>query len=184
MTIEGDSVSTPCAEDPQFYLDPYLTAPPPRGEMNAMQRRALTAKRAEAHRRCAGCPALIDCLYRAVAEVDVSGFVACTTESERMRMRRELGIRVHDIIPDLGASRVGVGPVRHEAVLAARAAHPSDTCRQLAERLGCSTSTVKRHLRRAREESAADLVAVPTGGKPSVDDVLDAFDRLESSQIA
>jgi hypothetical protein len=184
MTIAIDSVLTPCAEDPQFYLDDYLSSPPPRGEMNAMQRRALLAKRAEAHRRCAGCPVLVDCLYRAVVEVDVSGFVACTVESERIRMRRDLGIRVHESAPDLGASRVGVGPVSHDAVLAARAAHPTDTCRQLAERLGCSPSTVKRHLRRAREEATSKTPVRPVTGKPSVDAVLDAFDRLETSQIA
>lgn len=184
MTIATDTVPTPCAEDPDFYLDDYLSSPPPRGELNAMQRRALVAKRAEAHRRCAGCPVLVDCLYRAVVEVDVSGFVACTTESERVRMRRDLGIRVHDTAPDLGASRVGVGPVSHDAVLAARAAHPTDTCRQLAERLGCSPSTVKRHLRRAREEATVEAPAHPVAGKPSVEAVLDAFDRLDTSKIA
>lgn len=184
MTIAVDSVLTPCAEDPDFYLDDYLSSPPPRGELNAIQRRALVAKRAEAHHRCAGCPVLVDCLFRAVVEVDVSGFVACTTEAERIRMRRDLGIRVHESAPDLGASRVGVGPVSHDAVLAARAAHPTDTCRQLAERLGCSPSTVKRHLRRAREEATVEVPTRPAAGKPTVDAVLDAFDRLESSKIA
>ena len=40
--------------------------------------------RATAHRQCAGCPLMVECLYRAVVEMDVSGFVACTTESDRL----------------------------------------------------------------------------------------------------
>ena len=53
-----------------------------------------------------------------------------------------------------GAPRVGGGPVSHEAVLTMRQAHPKDTCQQLAERLGCSMSTIKRHLRREREQQS------------------------------
>ena len=56
-------------------------------------------------------------------------------------------------------------------------AHPEDTSRQLAERLGCSLSTVKRHLRRARE-SAPPAPARPVV-PPTITQVLDVFDELE-----
>jgi hypothetical protein len=76
--------------------------------------------------------------------------------------------------------------VSHEAVLTSRQAYPKDTCQQLAERLGCSTSTVKRHLRRDREQRAADAIPDPTTEQklPTIDEVLDAFDALETSQVA
>jgi transposase len=75
--------------------------------------------------------------------------------------------------------------VSHEAVLTSRQAYPKDTCQQLAERLGCSTSTIKRHLRRDREQREADRPD-PTvqASLPTIDEVLDAFDALETSQVA
>jgi IS30 family transposase len=72
-------------------------------------------------------------------------------------------------------------------VLTSRQAYPKDTCQQLAERLGCSTSTIKRHLRRDREQRAADTAVPHTVTKqnlPTIDEVLDAFDALETSQVA
>ena len=86
-----------------------------------------------------------------------------------------------------GAPRVGGGPVSHEAVLTARQAYPKDTCQQLAERLGCSTSTIKRHLRREREQRAANASLPASAAKehlPTIEEVLDAFDALETSRVA
>jgi predicted transcriptional regulator len=84
-----------------------------------------------------------------------------------------------------GAARVGGGPVSHEAVMTARQAYPKDTCHQLAERLGCSTSTIKRHLRRAREQKREAALTPPSmPNLPTVDAVLDIFDELESSKSA
>lgn len=129
---------------------------------------------------------MINCLYRAIVEVDVSGFVACTTEDERQLIRRQLGIEIQQAsMTPFGAPRVGGGPVSHEAVMTARHAYPKETCQQLAERLECSTSTIKRHLRRDRErrnEAARATMTIHT--LPTVDAVLDAFDQLESSQVA
>ncbi|MFT4299343.1 MAG: WhiB family transcriptional regulator [Aeromicrobium sp.] len=170
MTIVDDSVVPACADDPTIFLDETLGV----------------RQRAAAHRRCAACPIFTDCLYRAVVEVNVSGFVACTTESDRAALRRRLGVSVSDHeFAMLGTARLGSGPVDHEAVLTARRTHPGDTCQQLAERLGCSTSTVKRHLRRARQEQAggeAQAAAPQANRRPSVDEVLDAFGELESGR--
>lgn len=178
----------PCAEAPQMYQDEDLLSPPSRREVTANQWRVFQAKQALAHRRCAGCPVLAECLFHAVVEVDVSGFVACTSEADRRRMRRNLGLSPQlSATSNYGTSRVGGGPVSHEAVMAARRAYPDDTCRQLADRLGCSTSTIKRHLRKAREESASGLVAISkteTTSQPTVEEVLDEFDMLESSRSA
>jgi hypothetical protein len=184
MTIVTDIEAPPCTREPVFR-DERLYAGA--NELDAAARAGLGEVLAQAHRRCAGCPVLVDCLYRAVVEVDVSGFAACTTEADRAAIRDRLGITV-DTSPagTYGPARLGVGPIDHEAVLAARTSHPKDTCQQLAERLGCSTSTIKRHLRRARAEADQAAVAPAPSPRrvPTLDDVLDAFDTLESSRVA
>lgn len=188
MPISGNALKPPCAHVPEVYQDELLQSPPARADVTAAQWDELAAKRASAHRQCAGCPLMVACLYRAVVEVDVSGFVACTTESDRLLIRRQLGIEVEQVGSSAyGAPRVGGGPISHEAVMAARQSHPKDTCHQLAERLNCSTSTIKRHLRRAREQQ---ITAVgPARRKkdrtqPTVEAVLDCFDELETSRLA
>ncbi|AWB90815.1 WhiB family transcriptional regulator [Aeromicrobium chenweiae] len=187
MTILAEPTAPPCASVPDIYHDEQLHSPPARTDITAAEWEQLTAKRASAHRQCAACPLMVDCLYRAVVEVDVSGFVACTTEHDRHLIRRQLGIQVQQAsMAPYGAPRVGGGPVSHEAVMTARQAYPKDTCHQLAERLGCSTSTIKRHLRRAREQKL-EAAAAPneaTALLPSIDAVLDAFDQLSTSRVA
>ncbi|MFC5676777.1 WhiB family transcriptional regulator [Aeromicrobium endophyticum] len=186
MTVTVDVVSPPCATEPEVYHDEQLHAPPSRADLSSADWERLNVKRAAAHRQCAGCPMMVDCLYRAVVEVDVSGFVACTTEDDRAEIRRQLGIEIQQSsTTPYGTARVGSGPVSHDAVMAARQAYPKDTCHQLAERLDCSTSTVKRHLRRAREQKLVQGAAVTAAVRaPSVDAVLDCFDQLESSRVA
>lgn len=186
MTIVDDTILPPCAQSPEAYLDENLQATSVT-TLSAAEREQLIATKAALHRQCAGCPLLVECLYRAVVEVDVSGYAACTTESERALIRASLGIEVvRSTLTPYGAPRVGGGPVSHEAVLTSRQAYPKDTCQQLAERLGCSTSTIKRHLRRDREQRAADAIPDPAVEQnlPTIDEVLDAFDALEASQVA
>ncbi len=180
MTIAIENHVPPCAHEPDLFEEVAAAA-----AVGSSPVPAVTERLAVAHRSCAGCPMLVDCLYRAVVEVDVSGFVACTTESDRAEIRRQLGIDlVQSTSAPLGTARLGGGPVSHEAVVAARQSYPKDTCQQLAERLGCSTSTVKRHLRRAREEATQAEATRVERRTPSVDEVLDAFDALETSQFA
>lgn len=184
MTIVTDTILPPCAHAPEVFQHDSLHHPPSRRDLTAGEWAQFTARRAEVHRQCAGCPMLVDCLYRAVVEVDVSGFVACTTERDRRNIRRELGIEI-DLAPTaFGVQNVGGGPVSSESVISMRQAYPKDTCLQLADRLGCSTSTIKRHLRRAREaEAMARPIEPARSPAPTVEDVLDCFDRLESSQL-
>ena len=186
MTIVDDTTAPPCTYEPEVYLDELLHSPPARTDITAAEWEMLTVKRATAHRQCAGCPLMFDCLYRAVVEIDVSGYVACTTENDRKQIRRRLGIEIQQpSTTAYGAARVGGGPVSHEAVMTVRQAYPKDTCHQLAERLGCSTSTIKRHLRRAREQKRDEALAPPTAAnRPTVDAVLDCFDELETSRTA
>lgn len=183
MTIMEDTYVPPCAHEPEVYLDERLQSPPTRTEVSRAEWDRLTSQRAAVHRHCAGCPFLVDCLYRAVVEVDVFGYAACTTADDRLHIRRKLGIEIHlSSIGPFSAPRTGAGPIDHESVLTLRQSHPGDTCVQLAQRLGCSTSTVKRHLRRARETQ--DRLAPMERHTPTVEEVLDCFDELETSRVA
>ena len=187
MSILINEETPPCAHVPEVYQDELLQSSPERADITAAEWDELAVKRASAHRQCAGCPLMVDCLYRAVVEVDVSGFVACTTESDRLRIREMLGIEVQQpASTPFGVPRVGGGPLSHDSVMAARQAYPKDTCHQLAERLGCSTSTIKRHLRRAREAKldGSEPTDRISASAPSVEAVLDCFDELETSKIA
>ena len=181
MTTVLDPVLPACVESPELFLDEKLQIEPD----SIIEAAEVHRIRAELHRACAACPLMTDCLYRAVVEVDVSGFVACTTEAERAQIRRRLGIDVSPApLLTFGAPRVGGGPVSHEAVLTMRQSHPKDTCQQLAERLGCSMSTIKRHLRRERDHQAADHDSPERRPTPSMEQVLDAFDALDTAQVA
>lgn len=174
-----------CAVRPDLFQDDDLISPPSRRSVTAARWREYEAKVRTAHRRCAACPVLDACLYHAVVEVDVAGYLACTSEEDRDAMRQHLGIEISEGDPVL-TMRVG-GPVDHDAVLAARAAHPTDTYQQLADRVGCSLSTVKRHLRRERALTRAqgcDEVIEARSARPTMSAVLDAFDELDTSHTA
>lgn len=122
-------------------------------------------------------PLFTDCLFNAVVEHDVTGFVAGTTANQRRSMRNLLDVDVQaDDFDQLAGARGTRRPVSHEEVLRLRAQYPNDSLESLAMRLGCSLSTVKRHLRRARRGQSP--AAKAPRRRPSVNAVLDAFDTV------
>lgn len=127
--LEGDSSATTLAEQ--------------RLERELMSR-ARTA--------CASCPLFEQCLGNAVLHHDVAGFAAGTTPRQRSRMRTALGVRVR---PDDFETMAGIIHRGHQIatqdVVRMRRMHPDQPLTFIADRLGCSLSTVKRHLRRARD---------------------------------
>jgi hypothetical protein len=70
--------------------------------------------------------------------------------------------------------------VDHEEVLRLRHAHPKESLDCLAHRLGCSLSTVKRHLHSARNGTAANTV--PSVTLPSRNEVLTAYAKIVREQ--
>jgi len=173
-----------CATDTALYLHPLLEESPDPSTLAAEDRRERDDLIARARASCAACPLFAECLYSAVVQRDVAGFVGCTTPGERDAIRDRLGAAPEREDLDAAAGVRGERrPLDHEAVLAARAAYPDDSLEMLSHRLECSLSTVKRHLRRARRESAggaadADRPAPRSTGVPTVDQVLDAFDGV------
>ncbi|PJJ57508.1 transcription factor WhiB [Mumia flava] len=134
---------------------------------------------AAARQACAACPLLTACLYRAVVEADVAGYAACTTEADRTLLRERLGVAVASVDLDaIAGVRAGGRGIDHDAIVAVRRAYPKETFAQLAERLGCSLSTVKRHLRGYRGELPEPRPAEKDDARPSLEAVLDAFDEV------
>ncbi len=141
-----------CASAPEIFQDP-LVEDPPRGGLTRADRERQARLVARARATCEECPLRAACLYDAVVRHDVAGFVGGTTVRQRHEIRRRLGIVVEPEDLDTLAGVVGgARQIDHDEVMRLRRANPDETLEQLASRLGCSLSTVKRHLRRERHE--------------------------------
>lgn len=140
------------------------------------------AARARAAAVCAECPLARQCLYDAVVRFDVAGFVAGTTPQERRAIRARAGVRVESENFDTAAGVTAGGrPVDRDEVLRLRRVNPDETLEQLAQRLGCSTSTVKRHLRKVR---AGATIERPARRVPTQDDVVAAARAVLGQRLA
>lgn len=172
--LEG--AMTACSARADIFQHRLLEEPPPASAARRTRERYEQLVR-EAKTLCASCPLFTDCLYNAVAEHDISGFVAGTTAAQRRSMRNLLDVEVQaDDFDQLAGARGTRRPVSHEEVLRLRAQYPNDSLESLAMRLGCSLSTVKRHLRRARRGQSPASKAPRR--RPEVAAVLDAFDAV------
>ncbi|MDX6237573.1 MAG: hypothetical protein QOG10_2388 [Kribbellaceae bacterium] len=172
--MEGAMIG--CTARSDIFQHRLMEDPPPTSATRRTRERYDQLVR-EAKSLCASCPMFTECLFNAVAQHDVSGFVAGTTAAQRRSMRNLLDVEVQaDDFDQLAGARGTRRPVSHEEVLRLRTQHPNDSLESLAMRLGCSLSTVKRHLRRARRgQSPASKAPRP---RPEVSAVLDAFDTV------
>jgi hypothetical protein len=139
-----------CVEFASLFQNPLLEDPLTHGAPADVRRR-YDQLAGEAYRVCVACPLLDECLYRSVVQVDVAGFAAATTPQQRALIRARLKITVDPEHFDTIAGVTGSHrQVDHAEVVRLRRANPQDSLEDLARRLGCSLSTVKRHLRRER----------------------------------
>lgn len=161
------SAPAPCATAAEVFQHPLVEEP-------AAARTDLAARTLvdTATRLCNSCRFADGCLYSAVVEHDVAGVAGGTTAAQRQRIRRLLGVRVdpEDLGEFAGTTRER-GRLTPAEVMRLRRAEPDASLETIAERLGCSLSTVKRHLRRAR---AAGPVAAAPAVRPTLDAVLAA----------
>jgi hypothetical protein len=171
------AVRPACTAFPALFQDALLEEPPAGGRPVA-ERRRYDALAAEAGQVCARCPLVTSCLYAAVVDHDVAGFVAGTTAKERAAVRRRLGVVVEvEDFDTLAGVTARHRQVDHDEVLRLRRAHPDESLETIARRLGCSLSTIKRHLRKARSDgspSTGPLTPVRTS-RPSLTQVLTAL---------
>jgi hypothetical protein len=170
-TSTAEITTARCVELASVFQDPLLEEPLPASAPGAVRRRQKGLMSA-AQTACQACPLIVDCLYRAVVEYDVAGYVAGTTPPQRAQIRHRLDITVE---PENFDTLAGISgrhhQVNHSEVVRLRNANPDESLEMLAQRLGCSLSTVKRHLRRERREPSAETVT-PT--QPTVEEVLTA----------
>lgn len=162
---QATQAETGCVQFADLFQDNLLEDPPTSGAPAAVRHRynGLTERAGEI---CSDCPMLRTCLYDAVVRHDVSGYAAGTTQRQRAEIRRRLGVSVvpEDFDTFAGATSRN-RPVDHDEVVRLRRTNPDETLESIAQRLGCSLSTVKRHLRRERAElnSGADIAPIRRG---------------------
>ncbi|MFW6599101.1 WhiB family transcriptional regulator [Propionibacteriaceae bacterium Y2011] len=177
MSATVESTAAPaCAQATSLFQHPLLEEPPTSNAPAAERRQAaMLARRAE--EVCATCPLMQNCLYDAVVKYDVDGFAAGTTRRQRNEIRASLGVTV---APEDFDTLAGVTArhrqVDHDEVVRLRNANPHESLEMLAQRLGCSLSTVKRHLRRARNETKVTPIRKPQ--TVSMRQVMEAFRRV------
>ena len=161
-TQSGNYATARCIELAGVFQDQLLEEPLPTSAPSTVRRQQQTLI-TTAQAACRRCPLISDCLYRAIVDYDVAGYVAGTTPPQRTQIRRRLGITVE---PENLDTLAGVTrphrQVSHSEVVRLRNANPNETLETLAQRLGCSLSTVKRHLRRERREPVTRTVPKPT----------------------
>lgn len=174
-----------CVELASVFQHPLLEEPPAVTATTSVRRRHAGLV-AQAEQACSGCPLIERCRYAAVVEHDVAGYVGGTTPAERAQIRRALAL---DVAPEDFDTLAGVTgrhrQIDHDEVVRLRHAHPDESLETLAHRLGCSLSTVKRHLRRERRTPSARRTAP---AKPTMAAVLaaatDVLDRTRAHLAA
>lgn len=167
-----------CLRHKSLFQHELLDEPP----VTALERRQADAMTERATELCLACPLFTSCLFAAVVTHDIAGFVAATTEEERDDIRAELGVNIpaDDIDAFTGVQRPGA-PIRQEDVVRLRKANPDSSLESIAMQLGCSLSTVKRHLRRAR--AGVTPGAVAPRPQPPMSEVLAAFRKLQRRAV-
>ena len=141
---------TPCVTNSDVFLHPLLddSVTP----SNRAERREQMSLRARAERMCAECPLFSSCLNDAITKHDVSGFVAGTTKRERNEIRANLDVKVESEDMDTYAGVTSGRQFDRYEIHRMRTANPDQPLSVIAQKVGCSVSTVKRHLRRIERE--------------------------------
>ena len=144
------AITTACVAYSNVFLHPLLDdglTPSTRGE-----RREQQMLRSQAEKMCAGCPLMAQCLTDAVVKFDVSGFVGGTTRRQRQEIRARLGVTVAAEDFDTFAGVNSGRQFDRYEIHRMRTANPDQPLSAIAAKVGCSVSTVKRHLRRIEAE--------------------------------
>lgn len=177
MTITIQPTGTlACTSNQELFLAPLLEEPAQAPNKTQRRQQAVLERRAE--QLCLDCPVMVECLYRSVVNHDVTGYCAGTTQQQRSDMRRRLGVRLAPENLDIWTGTSSGHRVNHEEILRLRAADPTASLDSIAQRMNCSVSTVKRHLRRARRGDTAGRRTTLEQLPPSVEQVLAAYQEV------
>ena len=164
----------PCAANAELFQHPLLedTSTPSDAEARRTQQSLIR----EAEAVCAQCPMLANCLFSAIVEHDVAGYAAATTQRQRAEIRSLLGVKVKpEDFDTLAGVTTPNRQINHDEVVRLRNANPYESLDSIARRLGCSLSTVKRHLRKARTDDEPIEAPALHSVAPSMEQVVHAF---------
>ncbi|MGJ6980540.1 WhiB family transcriptional regulator [Aestuariimicrobium soli] len=166
--------ATACATRTDLFQHPLLEDPGTCQGVEGRQQQQELQRAAED--LCRQCPLMTSCLYSAVVEHDVAGYVAGTTPRQRAEIRSRLGVKVKpEDLDTLAGVTTPNRQIDHDEVIRLRNANPYESLDSIARRLGCSLSTVKRHLRKARTEDAPVENPGLHAVAPSVEQVMHAY---------
>ena len=176
-TSRNLEISVPtCVEFDSLFQHPLLEDSA--AARNVDERRQQMMMQRKAETICLDCPLMTRCLYTAVVEHDVAGFAAGTTPRQRSEMRSLLGVKVQsEDLDTLAGVSAPNRQVDHDEVIRLRNANPFESLESIAQRLGCSLSTVKRHLRKAR---SGEVKKAPRPVPPSLEQVMHAYRTVMS----
>lgn len=172
MTVT--EVQTPCMTFTNVFLHPLLDDTQPASKQSNRREQAML--RTQADKLCASCPIQEQCLTNAITKFDVSGFVAGTTKRQRQEIRHRLGVVVSDDDFDAYAGVNSGRQFDRNEIHRLRMANPNEPLSAIAARVGCSVSTVKRHLRRIERDG---LTPTPRRAQPTPDEVMRAADEVK-----
>lgn len=174
--------ATACATNADLFQHPLLEDPS--GCRGAEDRREQQTLQREAGTMCGQCPLMASCLYTAVVEHDIAGFVAGTTQRQRAEIRALLGVKVaSEDLDTLAGVTTPNRQIDHDEVIRLRNANPYESLDSIARRLGCSLSTVKRHLRKARTEDLPAEAPSLRSVAPSMEQVMHAH-KVVTTRVA
>lgn len=157
------------------FLNPLLEDTQPAGKQSNRREQAML--RTQAEKLCAGCPVQTQCLSDAITKFDVSGFVAGTTKRQRQEIRNRLGVVITDDDFDAYAGVNSGRQFDRNEIHRLRVANPNEPLSAIAARVGCSVSTVKRHLRRIEQDG---LAPTPRRAQPTADQLTRAAAEVKS----
>jgi hypothetical protein len=175
-TPTGSSVAA-CVGHGDLFLDELIETPA--SKLTMIESRRQSKMLDAAAKLCAGCPLQNDCLYDAVIRYDVAGYVAGTTPKQRSAMRIRLRWTVKPESFDGFLGLGSGGQIDRNELLRLRRNNPQQTLESLADQLHCSVSTIKRHLKLARDGEPTEPVLTPIA--PSMEQVLAARDDVLSN---
>ncbi len=173
MTVT--ETKTPCMTYTNVFLHPLLDDTQPASKQSSRREQAML--RTQADKLCASCPIQAQCLTDAITKFDVSGFVAGTTKRQRQDIRSRLGVVVSDDDFDTYAGVNSGRQFDRNEIHRLRVANPNEPLSAIAARVGCSVSTVKRHLRRIESDG---LVPSPRKAQPTEAQVMRAAEEVKN----
>lgn len=171
-----------CVKNAHIFQHPLVEDQPRLVDAKARKEQYFMICQAETV--CLSCPVFDQCLYQSVAIAEVYGYAAATSQIQRRKIRKLLGLKTpaEDLDQFIGDTRPGRYLPDGE-VIHTKKTNPTDSNSAIALRLGCSLSTVKRHIKKVASPTNS---LVGDSGKQldvTIDQVKQAYQQVMASKL-